>query len=274
MRSLLSSFSREISMAGYGSTVDLTRAMQVCLEAVYDAGRLTLGYFGTGVAVDLKGDDSPVTVADVKAEELIRSRLEAAFPDHGIVGEEHGTTREGASHRWYIDPIDGTKSFIRGVPLYAVLLGLEVEGEVVAGAAYFPALDEMVHASRGAGARLNGRPCRVRDTTDVSRAMVGFTDAASFEAHGRGDAWRRVMAATYHRPGWSDAYGHALVATGRLEAMLDPILNAHDAAPFGVILPEAGGYFGDFAGNPGIHAHEGMSTTAALLPTMLRLIAG
>lgn len=254
--------------------MDLTRALQVCLEAVHDAGRLTLGYFGTGVDVDMKSDDSPVTIADVKAEELIRSRLEAAFPDHGIVGEEHGTTREGAAQRWYIDPIDGTKSFIRGVPLYAVLLGLEVEGEVVVGAAYFPALDEMVYAAKGSGTRLNGRPCRVRSTTDVSRAMVGFTDAASFEKHGRAQAWQRIMAATYHRPGWSDAYGHALVATGRLEAMFDPILNPHDAAPFGVILPEAGGYFGDFAGNPGIHAPEGMSTTAALLPTMLSLIAG
>ena len=246
--------------------------MQVCLEAVHDAGRLTLGYFGTGVGVDYKGDDSPVTIADVKAEELIRSRLEAAFPDHGIVGEEHGVSREGATHRWYIDPIDGTKSFIRGVPLYAVLLGLEVEGEVVLGAAYFPVLDEMVHAAKGHGTHLNGRRCMVRDTTDLARAMVGFTDAASFERHGRGAAWRRVMDATYHRPGWSDAYGHALVATGRLEAMLDPILNAHDAAPFGIILPEAGGFFGDFAGNPGIHAAEGMSVTAALLPDMLRLL--
>jgi len=246
--------------------------MQVCLEAVHDAGRLTLGYFGTGVGVDYKGDDSPVTIADVKAEELIRSRLEAAFPDHGIVGEEHGVSREGATHRWYIDPIDGTNSFIRGVPLYAVLLGLEVEGEVVLGAAYFPALDEMVHAAKGHGTHLNGRRCMVRDTTDLARAMVGFTDAASFERHGRGAAWRRVMDATYHRPGWSDAYGHALVATGRLEAMLDPILNAHDAAPFGIILPEAGGFFGDFAGNPGIHAAEGMSVTAALLPDMLRLL--
>ena len=261
-------------MAGYRSTVDLTRAMQVCLEAVHDAGRLTLGYFGTGVDVHLKNDDSPVTVADMKAEELIRSRLEAAFPDHGIVGEEHGTTREDASHQWYVDPIDGTKSFIRGVPLYAVLLGLAVEGEVVVGAAYFPALDEMVYAARGEGTRLNGRPCRVRDTIDLARAMVGFTDAASFDKHGRGAAWQRVMAATYHRPGWSDAYGHALVATGRLEVMIDPILNAHDAAPFGIILPEAGGYFGDLAGNPGIHAPEGMSTTAALLPAMLRLING
>lgn len=248
------------------------RALDVCLSAVHDAGRLTLGYFGSEVETSDKADDSPVTVADVKAEELIRARLEAAFPDHGIVGEEHGESRPEASARWFIDPIDGTKSFMRGVPLYAVLLGLELEGTVVVGAAYFPALDEMLYAAKGGGAFLNGRRVRVRDTTELGRAMVSFTDAASFARHGRERAWRRVMEASYHRPGWSDAYGHALVASGRVEVMLDPVLNAHDAAPFGVILPEAGGYFGDFAGNPGIHGGEGMSTSLALLPQMVELL--
>ena len=251
----------------------LDRALDVCLSAVHDAGRLTLGYFSSTIAASDKADESPVTEADVKAEELIRSRLEAAFPDHGIVGEEHGVSRPDAAARWYIDPIDGTKSFMRGVPLYAVLLGLEVEGTVVVGAAYFPALDELLYASKGNGAFLNGRRVRVRDTAELDRAMVAFTDAASFKGHGRSVAWRRVMEATYHRPGWSDAYGHALVASGRVEVMLDPILNAHDAAPFGVILPEAGGYFGDFAGNPGIHGGEGMSTSQALLPQMLALLS-
>lgn len=247
--------------------------LATCVSTAYDAGRLTLGYYSANVAAEYKPDDSPVTRADRAAEELIRSRLEAAYPDHGIVGEETGSTREGAPLRWFIDPIDGTKSFMRGVPLYAVLLGLEAEGEIVAGAAYFPALDELVYAARGRGAFLNGRPVRVRDTETLSRSFVAFTDAGSFERHGRKAAWERVQAATYHRVGWSDAYGHALVATGRLELMLDPILNAYDAGPFGVILPEAGGYFGDWRGNPGIHAGEGLSTTAQLLPEVLELIA-
>lgn len=246
--------------------------MDVCLSAVHEAGRLTLGYFGSAIETNDKADDSPVTIADVRAEELIRSRLEEAFPEHGIVGEEHGVSRPEAPARWYIDPIDGTKSFMRGVPLYAVLLGLEVEQTVVVGAAYFPALDEMLYASKGGGAYLNGRRVGVRDTSDMSRAMVSFTDAASFARQGRAQAWQRVMEASYHRPGWSDAYGHALVASGRVEAMLDPVLNAHDAAPFGVILPEAGGYFGDFAGNAGIHGGEGLSTSQRLLPQFLELL--
>ncbi len=253
--------------------MDLDRTLEVCLAAVHEAGRLTLAHFGAGVEAEYKHDDTPVTVADRAAEELIRRRLEAAFPGHGIVGEEHGTTREHAPERWYIDPIDGTKSFMRGVPLYAVLLGLEVGSEVKVGAAYFPALDELVYAREGGGCFVNGRRCRVRDTADLSRAFMSFTDAASFAKHGRQAAFERLQAATYHRPGWSDAYGHALVATGRIELMLDPVLSAHDASPFGVILPEAGGYFGDFQGNPGIHHGEGLSTTTALLPQVLELVA-
>lgn len=253
--------------------MDLDRTLQVCLEAVHDAGRLTLAHFGADVEADFKADDTPVTVADRAAEELIRRRLEAAFPDHGIVGEEYGATREAAAAQWYIDPIDGTKSFMRGVPLYAVLLGLEVEGEVVVGAACFPALGEIVYARSGGGCFLNGRACQVRDTASLERSFMSFTDAGSFARHGREAAFQRLLAATYHRPGWSDAYGHALVATGRIEVMLDPVLSAHDAAPFGVILPEAGGYFGDFAGQPGIHAGEGLSTTRRLAPEVFALLA-
>ncbi len=254
--------------------MNLTPYLENCLAIAYDAGRSTLGHFGSGLDVEYKDDDSPVTVADKAAEELIRGRLEKLYPDHGIVGEEQGVSRPEAACRWYVDPIDGTKSFMRGVPLYAVLLALEVEDEIAVGAAYFPALGEMLYAARGHGAFLNGRRCAVRATTDLSRAMISFTDAASFERYGRAAAWRRLQAASYHRVGWSDAYGHALVASGRLEVMLDPILNSYDGGPFGVILPEAGGYYGDWQGKPGIHGGEGLSTSQVLLPEVLALIAG
>lgn len=254
--------------------MDLSDALAVCLEAVHDAGRLTLGYFERAPEPRTKGDGTPVTEADVRAEELIRARLERAFPEHGIEGEEHGVSNESAGARWYIDPIDGTKSFMRGVPLYANLLALEVDGEVVVGAANFPALGEVVYAARGGGAFLNGRPVRVRETNDLSRAMVAFTDAASFEKAGLVEGWRRLMSATYHRPGWSDAYGHACVATGRVEVMVDPFLAPHDAGPFGVILEEAGGWFGDVRGRPGIHGGSGLSCNRQLLPEVLRLLGG
>jgi histidinol-phosphatase len=163
---------------------------------------------------------------------------------------------------------------VRGVPLYAVLIGLEIENRVVAGAAYFPALDEMIYAADGSGCFLNGRRCRVSPTQNLARSIVSFTNAASFKTAGREAAWGRVLDTTYHSVGWSDAYGHAMVAAGRLELMLDPIMNPYDCGPFPVILREAGGYFGDWSGNETIHANEALSTSRSLLPEVLKLIRG
>lgn len=241
----------------------------------YQAGRLTLGYYQTGVRPDYKPDDTPVTVADRLSEEYIRRRIEAEFPDHAIVGEEYGAKEAaGAACRWYIDPIDGTKSFVRGVPLYAVLLGLEIEGRVEVGAAYFPALDEMVAAATGLGCWWNGRRAHVSPVERLERATMAFTDPASFAKQGRAEAFQRLQAATYYRAGWSDAYGYLLVATGRIELMLDPVMSDWDCGPFPPILQEAGGYFGDWQGRPTIHAQEAVATTQTLLPEVLRVLQG
>jgi histidinol-phosphatase len=244
-------------------------------ETAWLAGRLTLGYFRTGVRADLKEDESPVTAADRRAEELIRSRIERRYPGHAIIGEEFGEEgRPGATHRWFVDPIDGTVSFIRGVPLYAVLIGLEIEGRIEVGAACFPALDETLTAATRLGCRLNGRRVRVRETERLSESIVSFTNPSSFGRHARSEEWARVLRSTRYQAGWPDAYGHALVATGRLELMLDPVMNPWDCGPFPVILREAGGYFGDWSGNETIHGGEAMSTTQRLLPEVLRLLSG
>ena len=249
--------------------------LEFATETAHLAGRLTLGYFQAGVQVDRKADDTPVTVADRKAEELIRSRIESAFPTHAILGEEFGeAARDGATHRWIIDPIDGTKAFVHGVPLYSVLLGLEIEGEVEVGAVYFPALDEMVAAAIGEGCWWNGRRVRVSSTSEMRRATICFSDAATFAEFGRAEAWERIQRASSICAGWGDAYGHALVATGRADVMLDPIMNAWDCGPFPPILAEAGGTFGDWSGRPTIHAEEAVSTNGRLLPELLELIRG
>lgn len=249
--------------------------LEFAVETAHAAGRLTLGFFQNDVRPDFKADDTPVTAADRKAEELIRARIETRFPRHAIVGEEHGTKAgDDSAFRWIIDPIDGTKAFIRGVPLYAVLIGLEIEGRCEVGAAYFPALGDMVYAATGQGCFWNGRRARVAATARLERSFVGFTGAESFEPAGRFEAWQRILRNSYCSVGWSDAYGHALVATGRMEVMLDPVLNPYDCAPFPPILREAGGYFGDWSGKETIYGQEGLSTTPTLLPQVLRLIEG
>lgn len=255
--------------------MDLKPFYDFITETAYLAGRITLGYFHAATQHDFKEDDSPVTAADRLAEEFIRGRIEARFPGHAIVGEEFGANEaQGTPFRWFIDPIDGTKSFIRGVPLYAVLIGLEIEGRVEAGAAYFPALDEMVAAATGLGCWWNGRRAHVSGTRDLSRAFVAFTDVRNFPRYGREAAWQRLQDATYYRAGWGDVYSHMLVATGRSDLMLDPIMTPWDAAPFPPILREAGGFFGDWQGREIIFADEGLSTTIELLPQVLQAIAG
>ncbi len=251
----------------------LREYLEFAIETAYLAGRSTLGYYQTGLRPDMKADQSPVTIADRQAEEIIRSRIEAQYPRHGIVGEEYEPKEiSGASHRWFVDPIDGTKSFVRGVPLYAVLIGLEIEGTVEVGVAYYPALDEMLAAANGLGCWWNGRRARVSSAQTLAEGVVAYTDVANFAAYGRAEAWARIKQATYYRAGWGDAYGYLLVATGRAELMLDPIMNAYDCGPFPPILKEAGGYFGDWQGNPTIHGNEAMATTQQLLPEVLALI--
>lgn len=251
--------------------INLQPYYDFAVETAYQAGKFTLGYFQGEIAPEYKSDDTPVTAADRGAEALIRRRIEQTYPDHDILGEEYGSIDRQASCRWLIDPIDGTKSFIRGVPLYAVLIGLEIDGVVRVGACYLPALDEMVSAAEGLGCWWNGRRCHVSTVDRLERAWVSCTDVYHFERYHRGKEWERICQRAYARTVWGDAYGYALVATGRLELMLDPVMNVWDCAPFPVILKEAGGYFGDWSGTGSIYRGEALGTNAALLAEVLEL---
>jgi len=252
---------------------DLSRYLEFAKETAYSAGKLTLGYFQTGINIDYKSDDTPVTIADRYAETLICDCIKKKFPHHAVVGEEFGASgAQESEYRWFVDPIDGTKAFMCGVPTYAVLLGLEINGRIDVGVAYFPALNEMVYAASGLGCRLNGRMLRVSQTDQLNRAVLAFTDVKTFADFKRSREWEALQQAVYYRAGWSDAYGHALVASGRVELMLDPVMNPWDCGPFPVILREAGGYFGDWQGNETIHAGEALSTSTLLLPQVMAII--
>ena len=154
------------------SGVELRGYLEFAVETAHEAGRLTLGYFRTGAArPELKDDDTPVTVADREAERLMRARISERYPGHAVVGEEYGEEGGAGGLRWILDPIDGTKAFVRGVPLYGVLVALEIEGSCEVGVAYFPALDEMLCAATGEGCHLNGRRVRVAQTETLKRLV-------------------------------------------------------------------------------------------------------
>lgn len=240
------------------------------LEAAFLAGRTTLKYFQTGAEVITKSDDSPVTAADKEAEELIRSMIEKKFPGEAILGEEFGGS-DALSTRWVIDPIDGTKSFIAGVPLYATLLSFEIEGEPQLGVAYFPALDEMIYAEIGSGCTWNGRPCHVTTNSNLSKSILCCGGHASLSKTGGMPGIISLAERCRAMRTWCDAYGHCLVATGRVDAMIDPVVAPWDISAIRVIVREAGGKFTDFAGgeSPLVQA---LSTNQALHSTILEAL--
>jgi histidinol phosphatase-like enzyme (inositol monophosphatase family) len=229
----------------------------------WQAGRSTLAHYQTGVVVDRKDDRSVVTIADRHAEQLIRRTIATRYPDHAIVGEEFGDDGREAAHRWIVDPIDGTTSFVRGVPFFGVLIALEIEGEAQVGVCYFPALDEMIAAARGLGCRWNGRSTSVSRVSSLNEATLVYTDARHVAAR-LGEHWAALQRDTAMQRGWGDCYGHCLVATGRADVMLDPRMNAWDCAALMPILQEAGGRFSDWRGVVTAMGGDAVSTNGHL----------
>lgn len=236
--------------------------LEVAVEAAYLGGRRTLAYFNSNVDVEIKADLTPVTRADKEAEEVIRSHIARHFPDHEIIGEEGGIKKGDPSHRWIVDPIDGTKTFICGVPFYGVLIGVEVEGQASVGAIYMPAFDEMISAATGLGCEWNGRKAAVSKTAKLSDAVLLTTNTTACQT--RSDVYDRLARATKLQRTWGDCYGYALVATGRADIMLDAAMNPWDCAPILPILREAGGHFTTWGGEPTIWGKDGCATNGAL----------
>ncbi len=251
---------------------DLSGLLEFAVSMAQQAGQKTLSYFGGDLRTELKADSTPVTQADREAEQLCRALLEARFPDDGIVGEEFGASRVDAPRRWIIDPIDGTKSFVRGVPLYGVLIALEDAGAPVLGVVHFPALSETVAAARGSGCYWNGRLARVSEIDTLNGALVLTSDAESFAEEGHAAEWKRLTGGAAMARTWGDCYGHALVATGRAEAMVDPVLAIWDSAALLPIVEEAGGVFTDWAGRRVYDGGSGIATNAALAREIRELL--
>lgn len=203
--------------------------------------------YESALTVELKADRTPVTIADKRAEEAIRAFLQRECPAHGILGEEFGETPGDGRHRWILDPIDGTKSFIHHVPLFGTLIALERDGQPVVGVIACHAVGETAAAARGEGATLNGRPARVSGVSPIAEATISMTSATRVEAdHPR--AWEALSARARMIRTWGDCYGYLMVAAGRAEAMLDPEMNIWDAAALYPIITEAGGRMTTWSG--------------------------
>lgn len=241
---------------------------RVLLEAVAEVARLAgataLPFFRTALVAESKSDGSPVTIADRSAERVAREWIARRFPTDGILGEEFGAERPNATRQWIIDPIDGTKSFIRGVPLWGSLVAVTEGDHVIAGAACLPAVGEVIVAADGEGAWWNDVRCHVSDVRTLAAATITTTDERFLEHSARGDRWRELAPQVAVARSWGDCFGYVMVATGRAEAMVDPVLSAWDAAPFLPIVAEAGGVFTDWSGQATVRGGSAIATNRAL----------
>ncbi len=251
----------------------LATQLEFAVETAWRAGRATLAHFQTGVATETKPDQSPVTIADRAAEALCRELIGARYPRDGILGEELGETRPGGRRRWIVDPIDGTRSFVHGVPLYSVLLALEEEGEPVLGVIHLPALNETVWAARGEGCWWNGRRALVSQVDRLEDACV-CCSGDLVEDEQKTTGWRVLAARAGTARTWGDAYGYTLVATGRAEAMVDPVVHPWDTAPLRPIIEEAGGVFTDWTGAATHLGGDSIATNAALARPVRQILMG
>ncbi len=260
------------------------QSLRFAVEAARAAGAVTLKYFGgSALGLDKKRDGTPVTRADREAEVVLRDHIAAVFPDDGIVGEEYGVDEGTTGRTWILDPIDGTKSFARGVPLYGTLVALEEDGEPIIGVIYMPALGEMVYASRREGAfwvrGIGGPsgervvPARVSDEGRPEQALACWTSARGFEIVGQESLLAAIRARFGRSRGWGDCYGHLLVATGRAEAMFDPVLAIWDTAALRPVIEASGGAFLSLDGRATHRGESGVSVNARLTEYVRSMLA-
>jgi len=248
--------------------------LPVLTRLVTQAGEITLRYFQTVLEVERKGDQSPVTAADRESEQFLRAEIERLFPDDIILGEEFGTSGSSRSgRRWIIDPLDATKTFVHGVPLYGVLAAVEAEGDIVAGAIAIPALREVVVAQRGRGCWWNGKPCRVSKTGSLAESLLLTTDVANSYRFGRGREWEALSSRARLVRTWGDCYGYVLVATGRADIMVDPIAELWDIAAVKPIIEEAGGIFTNYDGYATVDSRCGIATNGVLHKEVLEIVS-
>jgi histidinol-phosphatase len=228
--------------------------LRAAVEAAKAAGEVARYYFRKHLTIETKADRTPVTRADRECEAKIIAVLRARFPGYGFLGEELGEQAGEGNVRWIIDPIDGTKNFIRGIPFFATLIALEEEGEITAGVMYTPTSDELLYARTGQGAFANGQRVHVSAISQLRDSMLIYGGLKDLKVHPCWPAFLRLVEATARQRGFGDALGHSMVICGRAEVVLEPDSKPWDVAATKLLVTEAGGRFSDFTGAPSIYS--------------------
>lgn len=254
------------------SKQELNGLLEFAVALAKGAGEITLKYFRRQPETSLKADGSYVTVADREAEAYLRRQIAERFPDDGVLGEEEGEHAGRSGRRWIVDPIDGTFAFVHGVPFYGVLIALEIDGVPTVGVVNIPALNEVVAAATGLGCFFNGEPARTSNTASLADALLLATDFRACDRYGFVRAAELLQARAKSSRTWGDCYGYVLVATGRADVMLDPVMNLWDCAPLLPIMEEAGGTFTDWNGVRTIAGGNSIATNGVLFDEVMSLV--
>jgi histidinol-phosphatase len=254
------------------SKEELRELLEFAVLLARGAGDITLKYFRRQPETSTKSDGSYVTIADREAEAYLRRRIAERFPDDGILGEEEGEADGRSGRRWIVDPIDGTFAFVHGVPFYGVLIALEIEREMNVGVINIPVLGEIVSAAKGCGCFLNGEPARVSTTAKLEDALLLSTDFRAATHYGFGPATESLQSHAKTSRTWGDCYGYVLVATGRADVMLDPVMNLWDCAALLPIVEEAGGTFTDWGGVRTASGGNAIATNGLLFDEVMQLL--
>ena len=224
--------------------------LATALQAAEEAAAISRAYYRSNLKVTTKADMTPVTEADVECEEAIKKTIQAAFPEHGFFGEETGKSRVDAEYLWLVDPIDGTKGFVRQYPFFSTQIALMHQGEIVLGVSSGTMMDELAWAEKGRGAQLNGERLAVSSIEDPDRAAVSTGNIGSLASGNGWAALGSILARADRTRGYGDFYHYHLLAAGKIEAVIESDVNILDIAALSVIVTEAGGRFTDLNGEP------------------------
>lgn len=253
----------------------ISRELQTALDAAAAAAALSRNYFNGNFTVRTKADRTPVTQADVECEQRIREIILDAFPSHGFYGEETGRNVSDSRYLWLVDPIDGTKGFVRQYPFFSTQIALMHDGEIVLGVSSGTMFDELAYAERGKGAFLNDAPLGVSTIDELERAAVSAGNLKSLAGSKGWPAFGEVVAAADRIRGYGDFYHYHLLAAGKIEAVIESDVNILDIAALSVIVTEAGGVFTDLNGEPPtLETRSVLATNAALHAPLLERLRG
>ena len=239
---------------------EVKELLEIAKRAASAAQVVILSHYEKGLSVEWKPDNTPVTIADKGAEEKLRQVFEKETPDFGVIGEEFGIEKPDAEFKWVFDPIDGTKSFIRGVPLFGTLIGLYHKDEPLVGIVNLPAQNHMLYAGKGLGAFVDNVQVHVSQVAKMNQGLALSGTVNTFETEGYAENFDRYRKAASLYRGWGDCYGYYLVAAGRAEIMVDPVVSLWDIAPFLLLMKEAGGKFSTIDGKTELFNANGKPT--------------